>query len=313
MAGVNPTSGEGSSGREIEQLLRSAVSSTHDSVVITDVAGKILYVNEACLRLHGYRESELLGQPVSILQSSKNPPGFSEAAHRATIQGEWSGEVLDVTKDGREFTLHLTSTVVRDSAGNPTAAIGIGRVSKEVRKPENALRSTQEFLVSLLEHTPAAIFVRSADERFLLVNNEWERITGKRREDVLGCKVKDVFPQDAARLFRESDLAVFNTKGPVTVEAVIPFPDGPRVIKTVKFPVRDAAGNITAVAGVSMDITSTGEPRSRCARARSATGNSSKCPRTQSSSTMAKRFCTSTRPGCVCSAPAIRLILSATH
>jgi PAS domain S-box-containing protein len=238
-----------------EQLLQSAVESTSDFVVITDAAGKILFVNQAVLKRYRYDERELLGRPVSILQSPNNPPNYCRDAHEATLRGTWAGELLDVTKDGEEFPIFLTSTVIRDAAGNSVAAVGIGREITECKKAENALRSTQEFLISLLEHTPAPIYVVSADDRFLLVNGAWEKLTGKRREDVLGCKVKDVFPAEAARLIRDSDLAVFNTKGPVSTEQHLELRDGPHVFHTVKFPLRDAAGHVTAVAGVSMDIT----------------------------------------------------------
>lgn len=237
-----------------ERLLEQALRSTRDSVVITDVAGKILYANQACLECHGYCEDELLGRPVSILQSPNNPSHYCRDAHEATLRGHWSGELLDVAKDGREFPIHLTSTVIRDEHGAPLAAVGISREITE-RKTDSALPSTQELLVSLLEHTPAAIYATSLDDRFLFVNSEWERATGKRREDTLGCKLRDVFPEDAARRFRDSSLTVFNTKRPVSVESILELPDGPHVFQTVKFPLRDATGHITAVAGVSFEIT----------------------------------------------------------
>ncbi len=234
-------------------MLELALSSAPDSIVITDVAGRILYANQTCLERHGYREEELLGQPVAILQSPNNPRHYCREAHEQTLRGHWSGELLDVAKDGKEFPVQLTSTVIRDERGAPLAAVGIGHDVTKARKAENGLRATQELLVSLLEHTPAAIFVVSSDERMLMVNDGWEKLTGRSRENVLGCTVQEVFPKEAAS-FREKNRRVFESKAPVTAEEIVQTPDGPRTFHVVKFPLRDATGQVTAVAGVAMDI-----------------------------------------------------------
>lgn len=237
------------------QLFWHAVSSVPDFVVITDLKGNVLYANQSILNRTGYREDEVIGQHVTMLLSPSNPPGHWRVAHEATLRGCWSGELLDITKDGREFRIFLTSSAVRDENGNTIAAVGISREVTDAQGIENSLRATQEFLVSLLEHTPASIYVISADDRFLLVNDAWEKSTGRRREDILGCKRKDVFSADVARQFRDSDLTVFNTKGPVTVEQLVEEADGLHFYQTVKFPLRDRHGNIEAIAGVSFDVT----------------------------------------------------------
>jgi PAS domain S-box-containing protein len=245
----------GTANQERLQLFWHAVSSVPDFVVITDLKGNILFANQSILTRTGYRDDEVIGRHVTMLLSPNYPPGHWRAAHEATLQGSWSGELLDITKDGREFRIFLTSSAVRDENGNTIAAVGISREVTDAQGIENSLRATQEFLVSLLEHTPASIYVISADDRFLLVNDAWEKSTGRRREDILGCKRKDVFPPDVARQFRDTDLTVFNTRGPVTVEQLVEAADGLHFYQTVKFPLRDRHGTIEAIAGVSFDIT----------------------------------------------------------
>jgi PAS domain S-box-containing protein len=58
-----------------------------------------------------------------------------------------------------------------------------------------------------------------------------------------------------ARRFSDTSQSVVNSKGAITVEQRVEMPDGPHFFHTVKFPLRDSAGNIEAVAGVSFDIT----------------------------------------------------------
>src|SRR5690348_10419167 len=50
------------------------------------------------------------------------------------------------------------------------------------------------FLALPLDHSPAPIYVTSADGRYLLVNRAWEELFRRRRADVLGRPADEVIP-----------------------------------------------------------------------------------------------------------------------
>ncbi|WP_433830118.1 PAS domain-containing protein [Actinoplanes sp. CA-015351] len=110
-------------------------------------------------------------------------------------------------------------------------------------------------LMALIDHTSAVIYMRDADGRYLLVNREYERLFGLRRENIVGLTDHDLFPRDIADAFRENDLEALAGGVPVQMEEEAPGEDGPRAYITVKFPLIDAAGHAYAVAGISTDIT----------------------------------------------------------
>ena len=110
-------------------------------------------------------------------------------------------------------------------------------------------------LMALIDHTSSVIYMRKADGRYLLVNREYERLFGLRREDIVGLTDHDLFPQEVADAFRENDRQALAGGVPIQLEEFVPGDDGVRTYLTVKFPLIDAAGVPYAVAGISTDIT----------------------------------------------------------
>ncbi|MCA2216232.1 sensor histidine kinase [Jidongwangia harbinensis] len=113
----------------------------------------------------------------------------------------------------------------------------------------------QEQLIALLDHTSAVIYMRGLDGRYMLVNRQYERLFGVRREKIVGLTDHDLFPKEVADEFRANDLAAIAEGRPMRLEELAPGEDGPRTYITVKFPLKDAEGRPYAICGISTDIT----------------------------------------------------------
>ena len=126
------------------------------------------------------------------------------------------------------------------------------------------------FFAQLLQHTPAPIYVASPDGRYLFVNRAWEVFGGVPAGRVLGRPVGELYSAETARRLREANRRVLTSGAPLTLEDVVETATGVRHFHTVKFPVRDAAGAVVAVGGVSIDITERkrAEDAARAAEAR---------------------------------------------
>jgi PAS domain S-box-containing protein len=110
-------------------------------------------------------------------------------------------------------------------------------------------------LMSLIDNTSAVIYLRDLAGRYRLVNRQYERLFGVRREEIVGLTDHDLFPAEIADDFRANDLAAVARRAPVSMEEIAPDEDGPHTYITVKFPLLDAEGRPYAVAGISTDIT----------------------------------------------------------
>ena len=124
------------------QLLSGAVMSTEDSVFITDMQGKIIFVNKAFCRTYGYKEEEIVGQNGNILwigrQQSKNT--------RSVFQTKTVGSSYEVgfyhrRKDDSVFPVSLSRSNIKDAQGNDVAIVGVARDITERILIEDEIRS----------------------------------------------------------------------------------------------------------------------------------------------------------------------------
>ncbi|OGR61372.1 MAG: hypothetical protein A2X36_10630 [Elusimicrobia bacterium GWA2_69_24] len=94
-----------------------AFRNSNDAKLYTDQKGTILEVNDAFVRLFGYSREESVGKTPRIVRSPKTPPAFYESLWQDILdpaKGFWRGQVLNRTKDGRDVSILLSITAVRD-------------------------------------------------------------------------------------------------------------------------------------------------------------------------------------------------------
>ena len=130
-------------------LAAHALRDITESVSITDMEDIVLFVNEAFCRTYGFQEEELLGKPIDIIRSPNNPPEVGQAILPATLQGGWQGEILNLRKDGSEFSVALSTSVVRTDEGQPMALIGVATDITMRKKEEETLRKQNAYLAAL--------------------------------------------------------------------------------------------------------------------------------------------------------------------
>ncbi|AYH43883.1 PAS domain S-box protein [Azoarcus sp. DN11] len=127
--------------------------------------------------------------------------------------------------------------------------------SRRLEQTAAALRVNEGQMEALLENTPAIIFMKDLEGRYLLVNRYFERVFNLRGEGIVGKTCAELFPPDVAERLREDDRHVLEAGAPVEVEEVLQQEGEPRSYLAMKFPVRDADGRIYALCGIATDIT----------------------------------------------------------
>ena len=122
-------------------------------------------------------------------------------------------------------------------------------------RTQRALQDSETRLQQVLDNTSALVFAKDSQGRYLFVNREFERVTGRRSADILGRTDEMVFPSDLAVRFRHNDLRVLREEHAIEFEEVADFGDGLRTFLSSKFPLLDAAGRAYGVCGIATDIT----------------------------------------------------------
>ncbi|MEM1178160.1 MAG: PAS domain S-box protein [Acidobacteriota bacterium] len=150
--------------REAEASLRmlaKAVETMSLGVTITDMAGRIVYVNPADARMHGYTVEELRGKDSAIYASRGDLEGGFYGVE------PWARERVNRTKDGANFPVRLVSDRVRDEIGEPIATVTLCEDIRERIRIREALERRDRVLEA----------VAFASERFL-TESTWDESVG---------------------------------------------------------------------------------------------------------------------------------------
>ncbi|RME69430.1 MAG: PAS domain S-box protein, partial [Chloroflexi bacterium] len=113
---------------EQHRRLGVAIEQAAESVVMTDLAGSIIYVNPAFERITGYSREEAIGQNPRILKSGKHDAAFYRHLWNTITAGKvWHGRFVNKKKTGELYTEEATITPVRSEAGEIVGYVAVKR------------------------------------------------------------------------------------------------------------------------------------------------------------------------------------------
>jgi PAS domain S-box-containing protein len=127
---------------EESRLLAHTVQSTRDIISITDLDGRFTFVNRAFLAAYGYTEADVLGRPVSLIDSPRNPAALQLEIRRNSASGGWRGELWNRRKDGSDFPIALTTSQIRDPQGRVVGLVGVWNDITQRRRAESVQQAT---------------------------------------------------------------------------------------------------------------------------------------------------------------------------
>jgi PAS domain S-box-containing protein len=126
----------------------------------------------------------------------------------------------------------------------------------QLRAANDALAESERRFFDILDHSPAAIFMKDLEGRYMFVNRSCQDVMGRQRSEVIGKTDYDLLPQRLADIYRTNDLQVMEAGMSVEFEERGADDDRePRVFSSSKFPLRDSFGRPYALCGISTDIT----------------------------------------------------------
>lgn len=125
--------------------LSQTIDQSPDSTIITDVKGKIVYVNRKFEKLTGYSSQEVLGQNPRFLKSDKMPPSFYTDLWKTITSGNiWENEMLNKKKDGSLFWEHTIIFPIRNESNEIINYAAIKTDLTKQKQLENELIESKE-------------------------------------------------------------------------------------------------------------------------------------------------------------------------
>ncbi len=240
------------------RLQSTALEAAANGIVIADRTGRILWVNPAFTKLTGYTREEAIGHTPAVLKSGTHPPEFYQNLWQTVLSGDvWSGHLVNQRKDGSLYDEDMTITPVRDEHGTVQNFIAIKQDVTKRKKFEQELSHERDLLQSLMDNLPDLIYFKDDRSRFTRINRALARHLGlSSPEAAVGLSDADYFPQYLARQKLTDERRLLAVGEPIIGLVERSETDGMECwVSSTKIPLRDVAGNVTGLVGISRDIT----------------------------------------------------------
>jgi two-component system cell cycle sensor histidine kinase/response regulator CckA len=239
--------------RASEAHYRAILEHIGDAVFVTDGEGRFVDVNPRACELTGYTREELLR-----LTSADTYTAADRDLARGRLRNIAAGHVRYferslLRKDGSVCTVEVNARPLPD--GKLLATL---RDVTERKRDEEALRESEERFRQLAENIREAFFVVDlVRQRTIYVSPTWAEIWGRPQHEVYERPLvwlESVHPEDRPRMLAGQQQL---TQGEPTIDTFrVLRPDGSvRWVRGRAFPIRNAAGQVYRIAGVSEDIT----------------------------------------------------------
>ncbi|WP_167506002.1 PocR ligand-binding domain-containing protein [Desulfosediminicola flagellatus] len=126
-----------------QSRLITAIESAVESIIITSVNGKIMYVNPAFEKLTGYSQQEVIGKTPKILQSGYHDNQFYTNLWETITRGDvWFGRLTNKKKDGTLYQEDSTISPVKDEKGTVISFVAVKKdITKELQLEQQLVQA----------------------------------------------------------------------------------------------------------------------------------------------------------------------------
>lgn len=152
------------------------------------------------------------------------------------------------------------------AVGLAVVAAGAAALWLVERRQRRGVEQRERWLQAIVDNIPAAVYVKDAEGRYLMINRRLESLHARSRGEVVGRTEYDFFPRHIADELRANDQQVFSTGEPFECEETSFQPDGAHTYLALKFPLAEPGQPPHAVGGVSTDITDRKRQEERLAK-----------------------------------------------
>lgn len=188
--------------RESEELFRSVIENSHNTIFIGDENSKVVYMNNKILELTGHTPQELIGTDFTRLLDKES----LTLVHKRYLRRQKGYKVPPlyefniVRKDGEKRRVEISSSIIHDRAGK-TQTVAQARDITERVKMEEDLRQSEHKYKDLVEKADIAIIIDDRKGKYQYINKTFTDMFGYTQEDLPHLKITTiVHPDDIERI-----------------------------------------------------------------------------------------------------------------
>jgi PAS domain S-box-containing protein len=234
------------------QMQARVLESMAEAVLLVDEGGTIVLANPALEALLGYERGELLGQPMLTVTGhapEEHRRDFQRTLGEIKARGSSAGEYLARRKDGSFIEVETRSSGA--AVGGRFHLVVVGQDVTERKQSEQALRQGEATLRAFLDAVPTPALLLDRDGAIVACNDGLVRRLGLPSGAVMGKNIFDLLPHGIGERRQAVFDEVVRSRQPAQFDD---FRAGHHFMNFAN-PVLDAAGNVTRVAVLALDIT----------------------------------------------------------
>jgi len=199
-----------------EQRHRAILNQMSDACFEVDLAGKFTFTNSFLTRRLQYKQDDLIGRDYHVIIPESDAGAIYSVFHRVYETGKadtaFSHRVK--RKDGLEFFVESSVSLIRDGQGQPVGFICVGRDVSERIQLERALVHSEERFRNILESLQDSYYEVDLGGRFTFVNDATSRHLFFTRDELIGNSYKMIMSETEAQRVFEMFHQVFLTGEP---------------------------------------------------------------------------------------------------
>lgn len=189
----------------LEVLRAAALEAGSNSVVVTDPAGTVIWVNSAFTRVTGYAAEEVIGRTPRLWSSATHPQEFYKQLWDTILAGRaWHGKIVNRRKDGNLYSEEMTILPVLSEAGKILNFVSIKQDVTEHERDTELLRRSEERYRRLIANLPDVTWTSSEDGQTTYISLNVESVYGYTAEEICargaGLWFGRVHPEDLERV-----------------------------------------------------------------------------------------------------------------
>lgn len=241
--------------RENEELYKKLISALPDMIVITDINGNIMFMNDLGIKMSGYGNfEEIKHKNITgfIIDQDKDRAlkNFKERLSKPI----GSSQYTFVSKDGAETEFEVNGEPLRDKDNMPYGMMFSCRDISARKKAEAALAQSEQKYRTLIDSMQDGVFLVQ-NEKLDFVNEAFAELLGYDVEELLDMNIsKIIAPEDVDRVMKNYRSRQAGEFVPASYEFSLLHKDGNRVHVIISVRIIDFHGKVASI-GTIKDVT----------------------------------------------------------
>jgi PAS domain S-box-containing protein len=239
--------------RTSEARLQAFIDNAPVLMSVKDPQGRFLMLNPKIAQSFGLKVDEIIGKSTKDVFPFEGADRIYDMEQKVISTGRpVSGEVHLPKRSDLPWT-HEVKFPIFDTEGKVAAVGGVAVDISDRKTAEMALAESEARFRSFMEYAPFDMYVKDLNGRYALINRGAEQSWGRQRDEILGRTIRDLSQSRGVQEVEAIESEVLASGEAVSRE--VHFTDlGAEWTHEIKFPIRDAIGQVTHIGGIAVDI-----------------------------------------------------------